>query len=116
MNLAIRMTAEPIRSLPFGSIGAAYTAIGGALSNPARILIIFNETDEAVMLSLDGVNDHIAVGLGQTVTINATANQVKDQGCFFAAHTTLFAKEITTPPTSGSLFVSVFYGTALQNV
>jgi len=49
---AIRFTPEPLRSLAFGSIVAGYTAIGTALANPVRILLLQNFTDKTLTFLL----------------------------------------------------------------
>ena len=49
---------EPIRTMAFGAITAAYQPVGTPLENPARILKIKNATDVVLYVSFDGVHDH----------------------------------------------------------
>ena len=53
-----KLKVEPIRTLAFGSIGPTYTAVGTALTNPARIFILNNLTNQNLYFSIDGTNDH----------------------------------------------------------
>lgn len=108
-NLAIRLQAEPIRSLAFGSIVAGYTAVGSALANPARLIILNNLTDEELMFSFDGVNDHVALAGPGSFVLDITSNKGVAGALFLAQGTTIYVKEIGNP-TTGSVYISSFYG------
>jgi len=108
-NLATRMQPEIIRTLAFGSIVAGYTAIGTALANPARILILNNLTDKSVMFSFDGVNDHIAIAGPGSFVLDITSNKAVAGGLFLAQGTIIYVKQIGNPST-GNVYVSVFFG------
>lgn len=108
-NLAIRLKAEPIRSAAFGDIGAGYTAVGDPLANPSRLLVINNLTDTSIMISFDGVEDHIALGGSGSFVLDITSNKGVAGGLFMAQGTTFYVKEIVSP-TSGALYISSFYG------
>lgn len=105
----IRLGFENIRTLPFGSIGASYTAIGTPLGNPARMIIINNGTDAALGFSDDGVNDKFVLFAGISMVLDISSNQNKDDGFFFGKGQSLFVKTIGIP-TSGEVFFSVVYG------
>lgn len=108
-NIAIRLQAEPIRSLGFAAIVAGYTAVGSALLNPIRLLIVNNLTDKDVMLSFDGVNDHIAIGSKGSFVLDITSNKGVAGGLFLAKGTIMYVKRIGIP-TSDSVYISTFYG------
>lgn len=107
--LATRLQAEPIRSLAAGSVVAGYAAIGTAFANPVRILIINNLTDEDVMISFDGTNDHLAISGPGSFVLDITSNKAVANALYVAKGTIVYAKRIGTP-TSGSVYVSAFYG------
>ena len=109
MSLAIRMLAEPIRSLAAASIGAAYMGIGTALEYPSRIIYISNLTDATLMFSIDGVKDHVALPDGGFLLLDVATNQTHTQGFFMSVGQRLYVKEIGTP-TTGSVYFSTFYG------
>lgn len=109
MSLAIRLLAEPVRSLAAASVGAAYSAIGTGLEHPSRILFVQNLTDETLMFSFDGVNDHFPLAATAFVLLDITANRTLIQGCFLSQGQVLYVKRIGTP-TSGNVYVTTFYG------
>jgi hypothetical protein len=110
MSLAIRLYPEPLRSLPFGSIGVGYTIIGTALTHPSRVFEILNLTDATVLFSLDGINDHFILPTQGFILIDCTANKTADMaGAFIAQNTSVYAKQ-SGVPTSGAVYVTTLYG------
>lgn len=109
MAKEIRLAAEALRSLGFGSIGAAYAGVGTRFENPVRIFFAQNLTNAALMFSLDGTNDHFALPQGGFLLLDVTGNKANTQGFYIAESTRLYVKEIGNP-TSGSVYLSLFYG------
>lgn len=108
--LAIRFQAEPVRSSAFGSILVGYTGVGTVLDHPIRQFIIQNLTDEAVMFSFDGVNDHFPLPAGGLLIDDVSSNQSHSaQGWYLAQGTRLYVKQLGAP-TVGAVYFSVFYG------
>jgi hypothetical protein len=54
---ARRIAFENLRQLAFGGIGVNYAIIGAPFSNPVRMLKVVNDTNTALRISYDGVND-----------------------------------------------------------
>jgi len=109
MTLAIRMMAETVRTLGFASIGAAYMGVGTAVDAPARIIFIQNLTDEDLMFSLDGINDHFPLPTQGYILLDVSANKTTEAGFFLAENQRLYVKEIGNP-TAGSVYFTSFYG------
>lgn len=109
MSLAVRLFPEPVRSLAFGSIIAGYTAIGTPFINPSRVFFLQNLTDATLMFSFDGVNDNFPLPASGYILIDVTTNKTVSVGCFFAQGTVIYVKRIGIP-TSGSVYLSTFYG------
>ena len=109
MSSAIRLVPDPARELAFGSIAAGYMGIGTSFTKPVRILILQNMTDANLWISFDGVDDHIPIVAGGYMIIDVTANKTVDSGFFIAEGTRMYVKRIGVP-TSGSMYVSSFYG------
>lgn len=108
-NLAVRILPEAVRTLAAAEVVAGYTAIGTALANPSRILIFQNLTDESVMFSWNGTTDHFALAAGGQFVLDITTNSSTSGAFNASAGTTFYANRIGTP-TTGSVYVSTFYG------
>ena len=109
---AIRLLPESVRSLAFGSIGAAYTGVGTEITSPARILHIQNLTDSLLMFSYDGVNDHFPLPASGFLLLDITANKATEDGYYLSEGTRIYVKQIVAP-SSGSVYVTVYYGSTL---
>jgi hypothetical protein len=109
-NMAICLAAEPLRSLGFASISGAYAAIGTALLNPSRIMILQNFTDKQMIFSFDGTNDHLTLPSGGQIVLDFTSNKTVTGGAaYIPAGTIVYVKQVLAPG-SGSVYVSTFYG------
>ena len=108
-SLAIRLVPDTVKSLAFGSVGAAYMGIGTAFDKPIRILLVQNLTDATLMFSFDGVNDHLPLPRDGYILLDVTANKAIEHGYYVAEGTRIYVKEVDTP-TVGSVYVSSFYG------
>lgn len=106
---AIRLGIEPVRSLAFGSIVAEYTGVGTEITNPVRILRIQNLTNALLWFSYDGVNNHEALAPNSFLLLDITANKSREHGYYLAEGTRIYAKRNDTP-TSGDVYVTVYYG------
>lgn len=112
-SFSVRLRAEPLRSLAFGSIGAAYMGIGTSFEHPIRQIILINNTDVNVVISLDGVNDHVVLISSSQIILDVTANKTREQGWYIAEGERLYVKEESSSPASGSVYLSAFYGSDL---
>lgn len=113
--LATRAAFEPLRSLAFGAVAAGYTAIGTPLLNPCRILTIVNTCNVGVILSLDGVTDHIIVPAGTAKVYDETSNRSASiQGFYIPQGTQFSVKREAAAPASGNVYIEVQFGLALQ--
>jgi len=106
---AIKLAVESVRSLAFGSIDAGYTGVGTAISSPARILHIQNLTDVTLMFSYDGVYDHFPMAMNSFLLLDITTNKAREQGYYLADGTRIYVKRVGVP-TTGSVYVTVYYG------
>lgn len=55
---------DTLRSLSSASVSGTYATIGTAISFPARIIKIINDSNQAVTISVDGTNDFDYVPAG----------------------------------------------------
>jgi hypothetical protein len=110
MSRPIRILPEPVRTLGFASIGAGYMGVGTAISHPARILFIQNLTDQTLMFSLNGIDDHFPLPGSGFLLLDVTANKIFQAGAFVSEGTRLYVKDLGVAPGSGSVYFTVFYG------
>jgi len=107
---SVRLLAEPLRSLAFGAIGAAYIGVGTSIDNPARMILVQNFTDETLMFSFDGVEDHFPLVESAHLILDIAGNRTSESGFYLAEGQRLYVKEILVTPTTGSVYLTVFYG------
>lgn len=111
-----RVTFETLRQATPAQIGATYAAIGTALLHDCRIIQLTNASDGDVLISFDGVNDHVhlaasTAGPASYRQFNWTENQVEvNEGFFLAKGTIIYVKDGTSPPANGNVIVEVIYG------
>lgn len=111
MSYSIRLLAEEVRTLAHGSIPVAgtYMGVGTAISNPARMILVQNFTDAIVMFSFDGVTDHFPLILNSYMILDIASNKTRDSGFFLSEGQRLYVTQLGVP-TSGSVYLTVFYG------
>jgi len=111
INQSIKLLAEPMKTLASGSISGTYAGIGTAFDKPIRILILQNFTDEGVIFSFDGIDDHIPLPTSAYMIIDITGNKTGAGGGFFIAEgTRIYVKQLAGVPGSGSVYISALYG------
>jgi hypothetical protein len=109
-NLAVRLMPEIVRSVAFGTIGAAYTGIGTAMTRPIRIFLLQNLTDKLLLFSFNGIDDHLPLPTNGYVLLDISANQSFNQGYYLAESSRLYVKQDTAAPTAGAVYLTTFYG------
>lgn len=110
-NMAIRLKAEPVRSIAFGSISGTYAGVGTVYSDPVRIYFIQNLTDVTLMFSWDGVNDHFPLVSEAFLLLDVTSNRTDiGQALSIAQGDRTYVKSLSGNPTIGSVYLSIFYG------
>lgn len=107
-SLAIRCEFEDLRTLAFGAISGTYAGVGSPFSHAVRLLFIVNETDVGLTVSFNGVNDQLYIPASGFFLFDVTANKSLGQGLFITEGKRVYVKG---SPTSGSVYVSVAYGT-----
>jgi len=96
---SIRATLETLRSLAFGSIGAAYAAIGTALADEAEQICLINNTDADLLISDDGVNNKIFLPKFSGYVLDLFSNNK-----VIANRTVMYVKHNGVAPTEGSVY------------
>lgn len=109
----IRINIETVRSLGFAGISGTYAGVGSAITHPARQVFIQNLTNETLMFSIDGVNDHFPLPANGFFLDDITSNKTTSAGFYLAEGVRLYVREISASPTTGSVYFTVFYGSAV---
>ena len=107
-----RVQFEAVREAAFGGIGAAYAALGAALTDNARLIGFTNTTDAEVYISFDlGVTNHLRIAAGSFKLYDLTTNKVRDDGYFLPTGTVISQVRVAGAPTSGALWAEVITAT-----
>lgn len=109
MSYGLRLVPDTLRTAAFGAIGAGYTAVGTVFLHPMRIISIKNLTDAILLFSFDGINDHEAVPDQSGIVWDFCTNRYGTAGAVIGVGTTIYVKQ-SEVPTSGSVYLSCFYG------
>lgn len=120
-NIYQRILPEPIRQLAAASIPAdnanpAWAKIGTKLTNPSRVLIVQNYTDQLVSFSWDGSAD-ATTGVSGNINLQLEAGQSfvmdeKTNNGYTAQGTQFWAQypHAGVAPTTQSVNICTFYG------
>lgn len=105
-----RLVVDPIQSLAGAAMGAAYMGIGPAFDNSVRMVFITNYTDDVLVFSWNGVDDHfhLPIYTGMLLTVSWNEDDIA-QALSLPKGSRLYAKEWTTV-SSGTVYVTVFRG------
>lgn len=107
---SIRISWEPLRSLAYTSISGTYALIGTPFANPARQLIINNNTDANMIFSWDGVNDYLFIAANTSMILDYCSNKNAMAGTLEQpAGTFAYVKEESASPTKGHIYLSLIY-------
>jgi hypothetical protein len=106
--LAVSILPSIVQSVAFGGISGTYARLG-TLTRPARMVLLQNFTNAALMISIDGVNDFWPIQANSSQIFDFSSNQALDQGAYIAQGTTYYVKDIGSP-SSGSIYLTYFYG------
>jgi len=110
-SLSTVMFPEDLRSLGFAAIGVNYAPIGTGFENPARIMFLQNLTDQSLLFSWNGVDNHLLLPSTGFIVLDVTSNKSMPAGiACFRQGTRIYVKDLLTPVTSGAVFLSVFFG------
>jgi hypothetical protein len=117
--IAIKLLPETLRRTGYATIVAgtgSYVAIGSSFDNPIRIFHLQNLTNETLLFSWDGIDDHLAIPTNGFILLDLAANKTIEQGSFFQVGQQIYVRYDSVnfaAPTSGGVYLTVFYGTTL---
>lgn len=107
---ASQVRFEELRGVPFGDISLAYEPIGDPYENPVRIFDVFNDTDEALLISFDGVTPHIYLPAHSGRIYDYGSNRQANSDQLEQAKATQVSVTASSDlPTEGGVFLTVIY-------
>jgi hypothetical protein len=107
---SVRVRYEPLRSVAFSDITANYEAVGLPFANPVRILKVTNLTEEDVLVSLNGIDDHDVVAANGFFLYDYSSNRSNAAGLLEQPQgDRIYVKAESTLPTTGNLYVTIIY-------
>jgi len=110
--IAKKVYFDTLRTLAFGGISASYAAVGTPLTVNPRIMCITNNTQGAMIFSVDNTNasGQLFLPAGTFKLFDLTANLVpgKDDNFVLALGTQFYVKQVTAP-VSGAVYIEFVY-------
>jgi hypothetical protein len=112
--LGIRWKAETLRSASAAAIttgATGFVPVGSATGVPANQIYLVNLTNAFLVVSLDGINDHIPMPAGSNFFVDIASNKSNPTSTLMMASNTQIwvAYEGVANPTVGEFYASVFY-------
>jgi len=105
-----KATWEELRTVAFGSVLATYAALGAPLAKSALIMRIVNRLDKDVILSFDGVTDHIYIAPSESLMYDLSSNRSGSK-LVIPTGTQIYQKRgAGGASSSGALYVMLTYG------
>lgn len=103
---------EPLRSLGFASISAAYAAVGTPFSYPIRLICFTNNTEGDMVFSRDtsiaAGEIFVAAGSFKLFDIQTNSRRVNEDEFVFRVGTQWYVKQLQAP-VSGSVYIETVY-------
>ena len=108
--MSSRVFFEPIKTIAFGAIGAAYAAVGAATTHGIRMVRISNNTEGDMYFTTNSAQDEMFLPAGTFVLWDLQANNYEktDPKFVLEVGTQFYVKQITAP-VSGSVYVECIY-------
>jgi hypothetical protein len=105
-----RVFFEPIKTLAFGGISAAYAPVGAATTHEVRVFKISNNTQGHMMFTTNTSQDEMFLAAGSFTLYDLQSNiNPKHDDKFVLKVGTQFSCKQITAPVSGSVYVECIY-------
>lgn len=110
LTSAVRVRYETLRSILYSSISSSYTAIGTPFANPVRILKVTNLTNQNMLISLNGIDNHDVLPDNGFFLYDYASNKANVAGLLEQPlGDQIYVKAESTLPTQGNVYVTVVY-------
>jgi hypothetical protein len=112
-SLSTCLAVEPVRSRGFATIGAGYMSVGDPIESASSFIVFQNLTDANVMVSFNGFDDNLPLPAAGGLVLDVTANKSCEGGFYVAEGTQFWVKHLGAAPTTGTFYITNFYGDEL---
>lgn len=103
-----KFKSETLRTVAFGSIGAAFSAVGTAFTHPISKIYIVNDTDVGVIFSDNGSANTIYLPNGMDIMLDITIDDTDKS--YIAKGSLFYVKQGPEgAASSGLIALSAFY-------
>jgi hypothetical protein len=106
MAFGTRVQFNPLGTVAFGSLTGSYTALGPPMPGHARVVKFSNSTNQDVLISADGVTDHLRVATNSFVLFDFSSNKIQEDGLFVQKGDQFYVK-YAAAPASGNVWIEV---------
>ncbi len=96
---------EPIKTLGFAGISAAYANVGAVTTHPVRAFCVSNDTEGNLYFTTDTGQDEMYLAAGSFRLYDLQANINKKDDKFVLEVGTQFSVKQITAPVSGNVYV-----------
>lgn len=105
-----RVRYEPLRSMSSIDVSADYQGVGLPFANPVRILKVTNLTNENILVSLNGIDDHDIVAANGFFLYDYCTNRSSSGGLLEQPQgDRIYVKAENSLPSIGNLYVTIVY-------
>lgn len=103
-NTGCRLKPEAIREVAFGSVTANFVQMGPVFQGPLRIIRMVNDSDADVYFTVDNTMNQFRIKAGSFLLLDCKTNDG-----FFNGGQAIYAKAVSSLPTSGLIYVEAIY-------
>ena len=108
--MSSRVFFEPVKTLAFGAIGAAYASVGVVTAHEVRLVCITNNTEGDMYFTTNTAQDELFVAAGSFKLFDLqTNNTPKTDAKFVLEVGTQFSVKQIEAPVSGSVYIECIY-------
>ena len=101
---------EPIKTLAFGGISAAYASVGSPSTHPIRVFKITNNTEGDMMFTTNTAQDEMFIPASSFTLYDIQSNiNPRTDDSFVLEVGTQFSVKQVTAPVSGSVYVECIF-------
>lgn len=105
-NLKQQILPEVLRSRDSATFTGSYQTLGTPLVNPCRLVKIVNDSDQDILISWDGTNDHDYVPAQSFALYDFTTNKSGDTPLSVSAQTQFYVQGSSG---TGLVYLAAFY-------